>query len=726
MPTSPQSPLASDLPMNTPTTKKVVTKTTTRTLAAGIALAMASSVVASPQTTAVASGAPAESSARQTDDPVVLDTLIVVGDAFSDTDGLRARQSSTGTRFPVDTDSLPNTIRIIPQELMDATQATLPQDVTRFVSGVQPLPGFGTSTGYVIRGFFANYETLQNGVRTSDNPGDLSNVERIEVLKGPIGSLYGGTGAFAGNVNIITKRPLDTFAGDARLLLGSDAFRRFDIDLGGPLGSEALRYRLTAAAEDAGSFRDNTTSDKQVVSPSIELDLGERGTLRIDTSLMDRSYTFDEGLPAAPITFALPLSRTVFAGDSRQTDERYRSLGFESTIALTDQLDWRFAGMGSEYDIDIGDSRMGVSLRDDGRTLDRSTFEGPQQITRHTLQSDLIWRTDEVGDETVLLFGFERFQNRYDYDASGRTLPALDLLTNTVLPGIIGPLEPQFAGFSAYDGEAVYAQAYSRWNERLTVLAGLRHDRQTNRGEFNGSGSQVDDSESSPRLGLSWALSEDSTLFANWATSFSPNFALDRDGDVFPADQVRQVEVGLRQSLADDRAVLTVAAFDILRSNVVIPDITEFAQSVAAGEQSSRGAEIDLTGRLGERVELIATYAYTRTRVEEKSDPNFGQSLAAAPKHSGSMFARYRLSGIEGLIASAGIVHASAHEATLPNSIRVPESTRLDLGLDYGWNDWRATLTISNVTDERDYVSNLFSLFPQPPRQVFLGLTRSL
>jgi len=71
----------------------------------------------------------------------------------------------------------------------------------------------------------ANYEILRNGVR-GDSPADLSNIERIEVLKGPISSLYGGTGAFAGNVNVITKRPLDDFGGELVLFGGSNAFYR--------------------------------------------------------------------------------------------------------------------------------------------------------------------------------------------------------------------------------------------------------------------------------------------------------------------------------------------------------------------------------------------------------------------------------------------------------------------------------------------------------------------
>ena len=132
----------------------------------------------------------------------------------------------------------------------------MPQDLTRFVSGVQELPGFGTNSGFVVRGFFANYEILRNGVR-GENPGDLSNIERIEVLKGPISSLYGGTGAFAGNINVITKRPLEKFEAEVIAYAGSEDFYRIEGDVGGPLtGDSSVRFRLNGAVESAGSFDD--------------------------------------------------------------------------------------------------------------------------------------------------------------------------------------------------------------------------------------------------------------------------------------------------------------------------------------------------------------------------------------------------------------------------------------------------------------------------------------
>lgn len=682
----------------------------------------------------VALGAAGIAQAQSTE-PAELEEIIVTGDAFSETDGYLARQSSTGSRFPVDVETLPNTIRILPAELIQDTRATLPQDVTKYVSGVQTLPGFGTSVGYVIRGFFANYETLQNGVRVSDNPGDLSNIERIEILKGPIGSLYGGTGAFAGNVNIITRRPLERFAAHATVYAGSDEFYRFEGDSGGPLTSDGmLRYRLTGAVESSGSFRDDVESEKVIVSPSLAFDPNDRVSIRLDGSYIDRSYTFDEGfplldgsLPAGLTTFDLDPSQTFFAPDRSQTQEEYLNLGGESSVRVTDDLTWRVAGNYSRYDIQIGSSRLGLSVQPDGRTFDRFTYEGPQEIERHTIQSDLIYTARGLGVETVFLFGYERFENRYDYDVSGRPLPPLDVLNPVNPPAGPAPLEPQFAGFFTYEGDAAYAQVFSQVTPRFAFLAGLRYDWQTNDSVFNGSGDRISDRQPSPRVGATWSIDDDTILFGNWAKSFSPSFALDSDGEVFDADQVRQYEVGVRRRLFGGRALATVAYFDIERSNVVIPDVGNFGQSIAAGAQSSRGVEFDLTGQVTPGLDVILTYAYNRTRVEEETDPSFGAQLPAAPEHSASAFIRYEVheGALDGLSATLGVTYASRIQASLPSTIFIEDDTRVDVGLAYTTAQrWRLGLNVNNVTDTRSYVTNLFALYPQAPPQVLFTLSR--
>ena len=660
--------------------------------------------------------------------------IIVTGDAFSETDGLLARQSSTGSRFPVDVDLLPNSIRILPQELIEATRATLPQDLTRFVSGVQELPGFGTNSGFVVRGFFANFEILRNGVR-GENPGDLSNIERIEVLKGPISSLYGGTGAFAGNINVITKRPLEKFEAEVIAYAGSEDFYRIEGDLGGPLtGDGAVRFRLNGAAESADSFREFVSSEKYIGSGSLEWDLGPNSSIRLDASYLNRIYSFDEGLPlldgslaSGLTTFDIPIERTFIDANAERANETFWNFGGEGNFGLADGLTFRVAGLYTDYSIDIGSSRVSGSVQADGRTVDRITFEGPQSTDRWTVQTDLIYSTDAIGKETVFLVGYEHFEQRYDYDATSRNLGQLDLITGQRASPPPGGLTPAFAGFSLYEGDAIYGQVFSQLTDRLAVLAGLRYDEQTNDGQFNGVGQAISGSQVSPRVGATFFLTNDTILFANWGKSFAPNFVFDIDGDVFESDQIRQFEVGLRQKLFDDRALLTVAAFDIKRFNVVIPDINNFGQAIASGQQTSRGIEVDLTGELLPGLDAIFTYAYNETRVAEPTDQSFGQQLAAAPEHNASAFLRYEFKEgpASGLGINAGLVFNSEIQASLPNTIVIPSNARLDIGASYRFgDDWRLAVNVNNVTDSRLYATNFFALIPQAPRQVFVTLSR--
>lgn len=667
-----------------------------------------------------------------------LETLVVEGDAFSETDGLLARNSSTGSRFPVDVNLLPNTIRILPQELIESTRATLPQEITRYVSGVQTTPAFGSSVGFFIRGFFANFETLQNGVRISDSPGDLSNVERIEVLKGPISSLYGGTGAFAGNVNVITKRPLEEFRGEVIAYGGSDDFFRLEGDVGGPLTADgSVRYRLTGAAETAGSFLENVDSDKYVGSGSVEWDINETSDFRLDASYLRRDYDFYEGLPllegdneAGITTFDIPIERTLADPSGDQERETYWSIGGEGNFGLMDGLTLRVAGLYADYDIEIGQNRVFASPAEggNGQLFDRVTSEGPQDIVRWTVQTDLIYRTNAIGKETVFLVGYEHFDQRYDFEANTRTLGQLDIITGVRQPAPPVALEPFFAGFLAYQGDAVYGQVFSQVTDKLAVLVGLRYDWQTNESQF---GPEPDDpisnSELSPRIGATYALNDNTTFFANWGTAFSPAFGFGLDGEVFDPDQIRQIEIGVRQKFFDERALLTVAAFDIKRTNVVVPDINSFFQSRAIGEQKSRGIEFDLTGEVLPGLDVIVTYAFNDTEVTEEADPTFGEQLPGAPKHNFSAFVQYEVQDgpAAGLGFNAGLVWNDDIQASLPNTVAIPSNARLDLGASYTLDDWRFGANLTNVTDSTNYSTNLFALYAQPPRQFLLTVSKS-
>ena len=148
----------------------------------------------------------------------------------------------TGTRFEVPIQDAPQSIQVIPRQVLEDRGVVRLDEFTDNVSGVQRITGgdgFGTS-GFIIRGFSDQFENLRNGFRSQGGfPRDLANIDRVEVLKGPAAALYGG-GFQSGVVNILTKKPLDEPRYEVKATVGSFDFYRGEVDLTGRIGRKSI------------------------------------------------------------------------------------------------------------------------------------------------------------------------------------------------------------------------------------------------------------------------------------------------------------------------------------------------------------------------------------------------------------------------------------------------------------------------------------------------------
>lgn len=142
------------------------------------------------------------------------------------------------------------------------------QDALRNAPGVSFNSGDGQRDQVVIRGFSAIADWFVDGIRDDALYfRDLSDTERIEVLKGPAAVLY-GRGSSGGLINRVTKKPVfgESF-GEVSLGLGSHDFKRATADLNAPIG-EAMAFRLNVAREKSGSYRDQQFVDRYSIAPS--------------------------------------------------------------------------------------------------------------------------------------------------------------------------------------------------------------------------------------------------------------------------------------------------------------------------------------------------------------------------------------------------------------------------------------------------------------------------
>ncbi|MEH2177847.1 TonB-dependent receptor plug domain-containing protein [Nostoc sp.] len=257
-------------------------------------VATAASTAQQPQTQSTPEQQPPESQTQpqpstQSDEPI---ELVVTGEQ----DGYRVPDASTATKTDTPLRDIPQSIQVIPRQIIEDQKTTRLRDILQNVSGVTPGAGYQNSFDRVrIRGF-TQETTFRDGIRDNNPSTDFANVERVEVLKGPASVLFGQTEP-GGIVNLVTKQPLSNPYYNVDLNVGNYAFYRSALDLSGPLNTDkTLLYRLNVAYENAGSFRDFISSENVFVAPVIAWKLSENTDLKLFLEYDNRDYKPDRGV----------------------------------------------------------------------------------------------------------------------------------------------------------------------------------------------------------------------------------------------------------------------------------------------------------------------------------------------------------------------------------------------------------------------------------------------
>ena len=149
-----------------------------------------------------------------------------------------------------------------------------------------------------------------------------------------------------------------------------------------------------------------------------------------------------------------------------------------------------------------------------------------------------------------------------------------------------------------------------------------------------------------PFVGVVYQPTEALSLYGNYSESFVPNETVSDDNKTFDPEEGRSYEVGLKYN-PSDRLNVNVAAFDIVKENVV-NQVTvgtgagAITTNELTGKAGSRGLELDVTGKLAERWDMIGTYAYTHTEVLDDAQAK-GKRLTNAPMHTASLYLTHHL-----------------------------------------------------------------------------------
>ncbi|WP_373321894.1 TonB-dependent siderophore receptor [Pseudomonas paralcaligenes] len=672
-------------------------------------------------------------------DAVQLESVTISGDRYESAtgpvDSYRATRSATATRSDVDIRDTPQSIEVVPAQVLEDLNTTRIDRALDFAGGVSRQNNFGglTFLNYSVRGFTTG-ELYRNGFainRGSYSAPDASGIERIEVLKGPSASLY-GRGDPGGLVNIVGKKPQAESFSRLNLSAGSWDRYRASLDANTPLSEDgSLLSRINLAVEDNGSFRDHVGNRRQVVTPSLSWQLDADTLLQLDAEFARTESVFDRGLPAVNGELGA-VRRSAFFGEPNDGDIRNDNQTLD--LALERHLDegWKLR-LASHYTQGHlrGDSSEPQRLV--GDTLTRfyrqRDFEWNDSIT----QAELHGSFELAGWQHQSLIGleYENYRNSQKYPQS-ETLASYGL---NIRKPVYGTPKPPITRPNDFhertESYALNLQDQIAFTDRLRGLLGVRLERVEQRSLNRASGVANEQRKdvATPRIGLLYQLVPEVGLFANAGTSFKPN-AIGSRGEVYQPEKGLGYETGLKLDLLDGRLGGNVALFHIDKENVVTTDT--LGDSLAAGEARSRGLDLQFSGQLSDALRLIGAYAYIDAEVT-KGDTALpaGSDLLGIPRHSGSLLAVYEFQhgALRGSDIGAAVTHVGERSGQAGSDFRLPAYETLDLLAHYKASE-QVTLgvNLNNVFDRKYYerAYNSVWVLPGEPRNLSFSLTLDL
>ncbi|NDJ17466.1 TonB-dependent siderophore receptor [Myxacorys almedinensis A] len=632
--------------------------------------------------------------------------------------GYRVPNTSVGTRTDTPLRDIPQTIQVVPQEVLRDQNVTRLQDATRNVAGASQGGSSITDRDQqvTLRGFESR--VLRNGVRDQDRPDtgvDFANIERVEVLSGPASVLFGRNSP-GGAVNVVTKQPLRDPFYAVNATIGSFDFYRGAIDLSGPLNdSRTVLYRLNVAYQDRNAFVDRFDESQFFISPVISLALGDHTRLTLEGEYIDTADSFFFGLPIEGTVLPNPNGRIP---RNRNTAESYVNstlsrVGYRLEHQFSDNWSIQnvFRASFFETESSLVVQNLGIGLNPDQRTINRTRFDGSEDRQSYGLQTYLTGEFSTGSIDHQLLFGVDL--NRLDgggYTATaGRgfigTASPIDVF-NPVYGQPTGPLTLDFDVDLLTDSLGVYVQDLVTLAPNLKLLLGGQFDlfRQTTKDNLADTESTESSNAFSPRVGIVYQPIPPISLYASYARSFLPNGGTDFEGNQFQPERGTQYEVGVKADL-NDQLSATLAFYNLTRSNVLTPDtrpgVPPDRFSIQVGEQRSRGFDLTLGGEILPGWSIIVGYAYIDAEVTATNDNSIpvGSGLGNVPQNSFNLWTKYEFqSGVlQGFGVGVGLFYVGERPGFFDTSYELPSYLRTDAALYYQRDRFRAAVNFRNL-----------------------------
>ena len=688
----------------------------------------------------------ADTERKQKHSSVVLDTIVVEESVDSPASYIVFdAKSATKTDTPIM--EIPQSIQVLSSAILrDQDQQTLSGAIENISSVVAPKSTELLTSEFLVRGFKSQFyiDSLPAfGQANAADPLSLINVERIEVVKGPTSTLFGGgLGApIGGLINVVSKQPKPAAHYNVGFRVGS--FNTFNpsFDFNQPITEDkTVLFRLTGEYEQSESYIDALDNEQYSLFPTLAVNFSQDTQLVVRGQYSHIKFLEYSGLRAegtvADAAYTIPKHRYSGATDTPKSTIKNMMLTAEITHRFTPYLEGSIQARYYENKFQEYSSFTHRLLIDGIGSFNKPSpshlpfYSGvlPASVKEFVINPNVVldFKTGFITHK--VLVGAE-----YDATKSEAKLGTFyDEQADIFLD--VANRSDDISYLNIVDGNLTQSQ-----NDRYQTIGGYIQDQMDimQRLHFLTSlrwtqvivdevGAKTTNSSVTPRVGAVFDMTDQLSVFAGYGEGFRAVTAL--FGDTPKPEESWQIEGGFKFDFYNIGLSGSLAGYQLVRENVVVPNPEGAFSSIQSGEQSAYGAEIDFLWEPTESLSLLGNYAYTDATLTKNPDPNLGvgDRLPRVPKHSGRVAIRYRVIGglLDGLGVGMGVTAMTDRHLSLPNEYTAAGFFRVDAQASYPLTETiDVSLNIQNLTNEEYFEPFLFLqdevVSPGPPISAF-------
>lgn len=651
----------------------------------------------------------------------------------------------------------PQVYNSVPRKLLAEQVVTNFNDAIKNATGITRL---WESTGrggdgaeyFSMRGF-AVQPSMVNGMPSISNGGlDPVNVETIDVIKGPSGTLFGSPMiSYGGLINITTKRPFDTFGGEVGFINGSNGLTRVTADVNVPLNEKTFA-RINTSYHTENSFQDAGFNKSFFIAPSFKINSSDRLTFIINTEFLSKESANAPMIflsRYAPLTFNnLELFENNYENSftSNELSIRNPSFGLQAQAIYKLSDTWTSQTVLSRSNTRTNGYYHYLWDLSDGDSFTRFISKRNGETNTTDVQQNFIGDFKLGNMRNRIIAGLDYFKSNILNSSTGWVANGTITLSNAEDTGVLTQagvnnlLIDSFEGNSNGESEVISAYISDVINitPSLSVMASVRVDRFKGKTAYWVADEVKSQTAVSPKFGIVYQLlPEKVSLFANYMNGFinvAPAEVSDIDGTnprlkTFNPENANQYELGAKTNLYKNRISATASYYSIQVKNRVMTDPENVNNSIQSGEVESKGYELSLIANPLEGLNLIAGFSNNKSEVT-RDNPGDGY-VGLRPEEAGpetliNYWVSYTFQSqwLKGFGLGFGGNSASEHKTlnrANTGTFILPSYSVINAALSYSGNQYIVILKANNLSNQK-YFSGWSTVTPQNLRNISLSL----